>query len=110
VRALGHLKKSYLYRLWYLVGVIGRLMLVGQKVRLTQHAMQYNMDEQNNMIWRLSKAKVSLNYLAISLESKDGANFIYLSKKTQKKRTLNSNRNTKMSTRFLRSNNKALPQ
>jgi hypothetical protein len=44
-------------------GVIGRLRLVGRKVRLTQHAMQYNMDEQNNMIWRLSKekTKVSLN-------------------------------------------------
>jgi hypothetical protein len=50
VRALGQLKKSYLYRLWFLVGVIGRLRLVGQKVRLTQHAMQYDMDEQNNTI------------------------------------------------------------
>jgi hypothetical protein len=45
------------------VGVIGRLWLVGQKVRLTQYAMQYNMDEQNDMTWRLSKekTKVSLN-------------------------------------------------
>jgi hypothetical protein len=59
--SLGKLKKSYLYRLWFLVGVIGSLRLVGRKVRLTQHAMQYNMDEQNNMIWRLSKTKVSLN-------------------------------------------------
>jgi hypothetical protein len=42
-------------------GVIGRLRLVGQKVRLTQHAMQYNMDEQNNMIWRLSKAKTKVS-------------------------------------------------
>jgi hypothetical protein len=60
VRALGQLKKSYLYRLWFLVGVIGRLRLVGQKVRLTQHAMQYNMDEQKNMIWRLSKEKTKV--------------------------------------------------
>jgi hypothetical protein len=37
--------------------------------------MQYNMDEQNNMIWRLSQG----------LELKDGANFIFLSKKTQNK-------------------------
>jgi hypothetical protein len=61
--SLGQLKKSYLYGLWFLVGVIGSLRLVGRKVRLTQHAMQYNMDEPNNMIWRLSKAKtkVSLN-------------------------------------------------
>jgi hypothetical protein len=51
--------QSYLYWLWFLVGVIGRLRLGGRKVRLTQHAMQYNMDEQNNMIWRLSKTKVS---------------------------------------------------
>jgi hypothetical protein len=42
------------------VGVIGRLRLVGKKVRLTQHAMQYSMDEQNNMIWRLSKAKTEV--------------------------------------------------
>jgi hypothetical protein len=60
VRALGQLKKSDLYRLWFLVAVIGRLRLVGQKVRLTQHAMQYNMDEQNNMIWRFSKAKTKV--------------------------------------------------
>jgi hypothetical protein len=43
------------------VGVIGRLRLVGQKVRLTQYAMQYNMDEQNNMIWRLSKTKAKVS-------------------------------------------------
>jgi hypothetical protein len=45
------------------VGDMERLRLVGQKVRLTQHAMQYSMDEQNNIIWRLSKekTKVSLN-------------------------------------------------
>jgi hypothetical protein len=42
------------------VGVIGRLRLVGQKVRLTQHAMQYDMDEQNNTIWRLSKTKTNV--------------------------------------------------
>jgi hypothetical protein len=38
-------------------GDMGRLRLVGQKVRSTQHAMQYDMDEQNNMIWWLSKNK-----------------------------------------------------
>jgi hypothetical protein len=94
------------------VGVIGRLRLFGKKVRLTQHAMQYNMDEQNNMIWRLSKAKtkVSPNSLATSLESKDVANFIYLSKKKQKKKTLYSNRHTKKVNKVLRSNNKVLPQ
>jgi hypothetical protein len=64
---------------------------------------------RHDMRW--SKTKVSLNQLATSLESKDGANVIYLSKKKQKKRTLNSNRHTKKrSTSFPRSNNKALPQ
>jgi hypothetical protein len=40
-----------------------RLRLDGQKVRSKQHAMQYDMDEQNDIIWWLSKsnARVSLN-------------------------------------------------
>jgi hypothetical protein len=81
---------------------MGRLRMVGQKVRLTQHAMQYSMDEQNDMTWRLSnaKTKVSLNKLATCLESKHGANFIYLPKKKQKKKTLNSNRHTKRVYKF----------
>jgi hypothetical protein len=40
------------------VGVVGRLRLVGQKVRPKQkHAMQCNVNEQNAMIGRWSKNK-----------------------------------------------------
>jgi hypothetical protein len=56
--ANGQHKQSHLYWLWFLVGAMGRLRLVGQKVTSTQHAMQYDMDEQNNIIWWLSKNKI----------------------------------------------------
>jgi hypothetical protein len=47
----------------FLVGAIGRLRLVAKSWINTKHTMQYEMDEQNDMIWWWSKTKtkVSLN-------------------------------------------------
>jgi hypothetical protein len=47
--ALGQLKQSYLYWLWFLVEVIRRLRLVGQKLDQIKHAVRCKVDEENDM-------------------------------------------------------------
>jgi hypothetical protein len=46
------------YGFWW--GLWEGLGWLDKKLDQIKHAMQHNMDEQNNMIWRLSKAKTKV--------------------------------------------------